>query len=195
MKKKWVLVSIALVITALGIMSGCSHTPEDQPWASLASKVALKINIAEDKVFDAFAQAFKEGVDLPSDSRRIQALTDDDVEQINNWYQNRPEDIGQGRFFSTIRYFGAEIGFFCSGSDAILDGLAFRVAQILGLAQQTVVTAFHEVHRESIDEMHRDGLDNLIKEGVLSKEQVDKYYSWYLTRPDSVGPGRMGPVQ
>lgn len=197
MKKKWIIASIALVITTLGIMSGCSHTPEDQPWASLASKVALKLNMAEDKVFDAFAQAFKEGAHIPGDSRssRIQALTDEDVEQINNWYQNRPEGVGLGRFLSTIRYFGAEIGLFCSGSDAILDGLAFRVASILGLDQQTVITAFHQVHRESVDEMHRDGLDSLIKEGVLTKEQVDQYFQWYLTRPDAVGPGRMGPAQ
>ena len=196
MKKKWVFVSIALVITALGIMSGCSHVPDDQPWASFASEVALKINMAEDKVFDAFEQAFKEGEDIPSDrlSSRIPTLTDEDVKQVVNWYQNRPEGVSL-RWFNTVQYFGAEIQFFCSGSDNILDSLASRVASILEMDKQKVIAAFHEVSRGLTDDMHRDGLHRLVEEGCLTEEQADQYYQWYLSRPDAISPGRMGPAQ
>lgn len=197
MKRKWALVSIALVVAALGIMSGCSHTPDNQPWATFASKVALKIDIAEDRVFDAFEQAFKEGTDIPGDSRssrRIPELTDEDVEQIVEWYQNRPEGVTIGGLH-TIQYFNAEVQLLSAGSRSMLDSLAVRVAEVLGLDQQIVINAFHLIHREDQDEMHKGGLDDLIEEGALTKEQAGRYYQWYLTRPDTVAPGRMSAVE
>ena len=196
MKKKWVFVSIALVITALGVMSGCSHTLEDQPWASFASEVALKINVDKDEVFDAFEQAFEDGADVSSGQieRRIPKLTEEDVEQIIEWYQNHPEGVAITGLH-TVQYFNAEVQLLSAGSHSVLDSLAVRVAGILGLDQQRIMTAFHQVHRESVDEMHRDGLDNLIKEGALTKEQADQYFQWYLARPDAVAPGRMSAVK
>lgn len=195
MKKKWVFVSIALVITALGIMAGCSHTLEDQPWASLASEVALELNVAEDKVFDAFEQAFKDGADVSSEQiERIPKLTEEDVEQIIEWYQNHPEGVTITGLY-TMQYFNAEVQLLSAGSHSMLDSLAVRVAEILGLDQQIVINAFNLVHREDQDEIHKGGLDNLIKEGVLTEEQADQYFQWYLTRPDTVAPGRMSAVK
>ena len=195
MKKKCVFVSIALVIAALGIMSGCSHTPDNQPWASFASKVALKINVDKDEVFDAFEQAFKDGVDVSSGQiERIPKLTEEDVEQIIEWYQNHPEGVTITGLH-TVQYFNAEVQLLSAGSHSMLDSLAVRVADILGLDQQIVINAFNLIHREDQDEMHKDGLDNLVKEGVLTKEQADQYFQWYLTRPDTVAPGRMSAVK
>ena len=195
MKKKCVFVSIALVIAVLGIMSGCSHTPDNQPWASFASKVALKINVDKDEVFDAFEQAFKDGVDVSSGQiERIPKLTEEDVEQIIEWYQNHPEGVTITGLH-TVQYFNAEVQLLSAGSHSMLDSLAVRVADILGLDQQIVINAFNLIHREDQDEMHKDGLDNLVKEGVLTKEQADQYFQWYLTRPDTVAPGRMSAVK
>ena len=195
MKEKWVFVSIALVIIVLGITSGCSPTPDNQPWASFASKVASKTDMADDKVFDAFEQAFKEGADVPSDTlRRIPTLTDEDVEQIIEWYQNHPEGVTITGLH-TIQYFNAEVHLLAAGSHSILDSLAVQVAEILGLDQQIVINAFNLVHREDQDEMHKDGLDNLIKERVLTREQADQYFQWYLTRPETVAPGRVTTVK
>ena len=195
MKKKCVFVSIALVIAALGIMSGCSHTPDNQPWASFASKVALKINVDKDEVFDAFEQAFKDGADVSSGQiERIPKLTEEDVEQIIEWYQNHPEGVTITGLH-TVQYFNAEVQLLSAGSHSMLDSLAVRVADILGLDQQIVINAFNLIHREDQDEMHKDGLDNLVKEGVLTKEQADQYFQWYLTRPDTVAPGRMSAVK
>lgn len=196
MKKKWVSVSIALVVVALGIMSGCSHTPDNQPWASFASEVALKINVDKDEVYDAFEQAFKDGADASSGQieRRIPKLTEEDVEQVIEWYQNRPEGVTITGLH-TMQYFNAEVQLLSVGSNSMLDGLAVRVAEILGLDQQIVINAFNLVHRENQDEMHKDGLDNLIKEGALTKEQADQYFQWYLTRPDAVAPGRVSAVK
>jgi len=195
MKKKCVFVSIALVIAVLGIMSGCSHTPDNQPWASFASKVALKISVDKDEVFDAFEQAFKDGVDVSSGQiERIPKLTEEDVEQIIEWYQNHPEGVTITGLH-TVQYFNAEVQLLSAGSHSMLDSLAVRVADILGLDQQIVINAFNLIHREDQDEMHKDGLDNLVKEGVLTKEQADQYFQWYLTRPDTVAPGRMSAVK
>lgn len=196
MKKKWFFASIALGVAIMGIALGCTHTPDEQPWSSFASEVASKINVVEDKVFSVFEQAFKEGADIPSDRlrSRIPTLTDEDVQQVANWYQNRPEGVSL-RWFNTVQYFGAEIQFFCSGSYNILDGLASRVASILELDKQKVIAAFHEVSRELTDDMHRDGLHRLVEEGCLTEEQADQYYQWYLSRPDAISPGRMGPAQ
>lgn len=196
MKKKWGFLSITLVITALGIMLGCSHTLDNQPWASFASKVALKINVDEDEVFDAFERAFEDGADVSSEQieRRIPKLTEEDVEAMIEWYQNHPEGIIITGLH-TIQYFNAEVQLLSAGSHSMLDSLAVRVAEILELSQQSVINAFNMVQREDQDEMHKDGLDNLIKEGVLTKEQADQYFQWYLTRPDTVAPGRMSAVK
>jgi len=195
MKKKWIFITIALVIAALGIMSSCSYTSDNQPWASFASKVALKINVVEDKVFDAFEQAFKDGTDVSSGQiDRIPKLTEEDVEQIIEWYQNHPEGVTITGLH-TIQYFNAEVQLLSAGSHSILDNLAVRVADILGLDQQIVLNAFNLIHREDQDEMHKDELDRLIEEGCLTEEQADQYYQWYLSRPDTISPGRMGPAQ
>ena len=195
MSKRLVFIPIALVITALGIISGCSHTPDNQPWANFASKVALKIDMAEDKVFDAFEKAFKDGADIPSGQiERIPKLTEEDIEQIIEWYQNHPEGVNVTGLH-TIQYFNAEVQLLSAGSHSILDSLAVRVAEIFGLDQQIVINAFNLVHREDQDEMHKDGLDNLIKEGVLTKEQADHYFQWYLTRPDTIAPGRISAIK
>ncbi|MFC1994221.1 hypothetical protein ACFLVI_03045 [Chloroflexota bacterium] len=196
MKRRWFFVSIALGVAIMGIALGCAHTPDDQPWASYASKVALRINIAEGRIFDAFDQALKEGEDILSDrlGSGIPTLTDEDVVQIQEWYQNSPDGCTL-RWFNTLQYFGVEIQLLYSVSDKTLDGLASRVALILELDEQKVIAAFHQVSREFVDEMHREGLDRLIDEGRLTEEQVDRYYQWYLARPDAISPGRMGPAQ
>jgi hypothetical protein len=196
MNRRWFLLPFVLIVAVMGLSTACTSTSlEDPPWASLASKVALKINIAEDKVFDAFEQAFKDGADVPIEQReRIPKLTEEDVDQIFEWYQNHPEGVTITGLH-TIQYFNAEVQLLSAGSRSILNSLAVRVAEILRLEQQSVINAFNQIHRENQDEMHKDGLDKLIEEGVLTKEQVAQYFQWYLTRPDTVAPGRMNAVK
>ncbi|MFC2022962.1 hypothetical protein ACFLTL_02265 [Chloroflexota bacterium] len=197
MSRRWFLLPLILMVVVTGLSTGCGSTlPEEQPWAGFAAKIALKLNIAEDKMLDAFEQAFEDGAGMPGGQteRRIPELTEEDVELIFEWYQNHPEGVTIAGLHA-IRYFNAEVHLLSEGSHNLLDSLAVRVAEILGLDRQIVMNAFHLVNREDQNERHRDGLDNLITEGALSQEQADRYFQWYLTRPDSVGPGRMSAVK
>ena len=195
MKIKWLLMLCVGVITMTGILSSCNNVPEEESWASFASEVALKINVSESEVFDAFEQAFEADA-TPSDrlGARLKTLTDSDIEQIVIWYQQRPEGADLGGLYS-LKYYGMEIDMLVSGSEAILDGLARKVASILGIEQQKIIDAFHQVQREFVDEKHHEELDSFISKGYLTTEQADRYYQWYLLRPDTITPGRMRPAQ
>ena len=196
MKIKWLITLCIGVITITAIFSSCNNVPEEESWSSFASEVALKINLSESQVFNAFEQAFEADTAPPSDrlGARLETLTDSDIEQIIIWYQQRPEGANLGGLYC-IKYYGLEIGILVSGSDKILDGLAKEIALILGMEQQKLIDAFHQVQRESIDEKHREGLDGFISEGYLTADQADRYYQWYLLRPDTVTPGRMRPAE
>lgn len=196
MKNNWLLTICIGVIAVSGILSSCNNVPEEESWASFASEVASEINVSESQVFDAFEQAFEADTATPGDrlGTRLETLTDSDIEHIVIWYKQRPEGANLGGLYS-LTYYGMEIDILVSGSDAILDGLAQEVASILGMEQQNIIDAFHQVQRELIDEKHRKELDSFISEGYLTAEQADCYYQWYLLRPDTITPGRMRPTQ
>ena len=196
MKNKWSLMLFIGVITITGILTSCKNVPEEESWASFASEVALEINVSESQVFDAFEQAFEADTATPGDrlGARLKTLTDSDIEHIIIWYKQRPEGANLEGLYS-LEYHGIEIDMLVSGSDAVLDSLAQEVASILGMEQQNIIDAFHQVQRESIDEKHHKELDSFISEGYLTAEQVDRYYQWYLLRPDTITPGRMRPTQ
>lgn len=196
MKNKWLLMLCIGVITITGVLSSCNNVPEEESWASFASEVALEINVSESQVFDAFKEAFEADIDTPGDrlGARLETLTDSDIEQIIIWYQQRPEGANLGGLYS-LKYYGMEIDMLVSGSDAMLDGLARKVASILGIEQQKIIDAFHQVQREFVDEKHHEDLGSFISEGYLTTEQADRYYQWYLLRPDTITPGRMRLAQ
>ena len=67
-----------------------------------------------------------------------------------------------------------------------------RVAEILGLPQADVESAFEQAMTEQREERQtemqaaRDAhLQDLIDEGVLTQEQVDEWESWLEARPDN----------
>ena len=64
------------------------------------------------------------------------------------------------------------------------DSLLGRVAEILGIDQQTVEDAFEQAKSE----MHEEALDKhlqaLIDEGILSEEEAAEYKEWLEARPD-----------
>jgi hypothetical protein len=196
MKNKWSLMLFIGVITIAGILTSCNNVPEEESWASFASEVALEINISENQVFDAFEQAFEADTATPGDrlGGRLKTLTDSNIEHIITWYQQHPEGANLGGLYF-LKYYGIEIDMLVSGSDAVLDRLAQEVASILGMEQQDIIDAFHRVQRESIDEKHLKELDGFISEGYLTAEQADRYYQWFLLRPDTITPGRMRPTQ
>jgi hypothetical protein len=64
------------------------------------------------------------------------------------------------------------------------DSLMARVADILGIDQQTVEDAFEQAQAEMREEALDKHLQNLVDEGILTEEEAAKYKTWLEARPD-----------
>jgi hypothetical protein len=64
------------------------------------------------------------------------------------------------------------------------DSLMARVADILGIDQQTVEDAFEQAQAEMREEALDKHLQNLVDEGILTKEEAAEYKTWLEARPD-----------
>jgi hypothetical protein len=196
MNRRYFLPALVMITVVAIILTGCKGIPaEERPWAGFAEKVASKIDVSEEEVLDAFQQAFKDGAGIPGEEsgRRIPELTEEMLEQISGWYYEHPEGVSIVGLY-TLRYYDAEIQLLLTHT-GILNNLAIRVAEILGLGRQVVINAFNQVEREDRDDMHQDALDSLVSRGILTHEQADQYFRWYLARPDTIAPGRITAIK
>ena len=73
-----------------------------------------------------------------------------------------------------------------------LQGLASRIAAILGLDEQQVQDALDQARTEMKNEAMQSKLASLVEQGRLTQEQADEYARWYESRPPSIGPGLGG---
>jgi hypothetical protein len=64
------------------------------------------------------------------------------------------------------------------------DSLMARVADILGIDQQTVEDAFEQAQAEMREEALDKHLQNLVDEGILTEEEATEYKTWLEARPD-----------
>jgi hypothetical protein len=71
-----------------------------------------------------------------------------------------------------------------NGDDTQPETLLARVADILGIDQQTLEDAFAQAQTEMRDEALDNYLDNLVNEGTITQEQADQYRAWHQARPD-----------
>jgi len=62
--------------------------------------------------------------------------------------------------------------------------LLTRVAEILGIDQQTLEDAFAEAQSEMRDEALDSYLQKLIDEGKITEEEAEQYKAWWQARPD-----------
>ena len=65
-------------------------------------------------------------------------------------------------------------------------GLVARVAEILGLDEDTVQDAFDQARDEIRDEALDKKLDAAVEEGVLTQDQADALEEWIDARPDDL---------
>ena len=63
---------------------------------------------------------------------------------------------------------------------------AGRVAEILGLEEATVQSAFTQARRAGEDAAYRSRLDRMVENGRLTQEDADARFTWFEGRPDSV---------
>jgi len=62
--------------------------------------------------------------------------------------------------------------------------LMARVADILGIEQQTLEDAFAQARSDMQNEALDNYLDRLVNEGTITQEEADQYRAWYQARPD-----------
>jgi hypothetical protein len=63
--------------------------------------------------------------------------------------------------------------------------LLARVAEILGIDQQTVENAFTQARIDMRNEAQDNYLKKLVDEGKLTQEQAGEYKTWWQSKPDS----------
>ena len=75
-----------------------------------------------------------------------------------------------------------------SEDGSTIKGFVSRVAEILGLEEQTVQDAFTQAKQEMMDESIESKLAAMVESGKLTQEQADEIQEWYGSKPDSIGP-------
>ncbi len=82
-----------------------------------------------------------------------------------------------------------------SDSDGTSKSLTSRVAEILGLDEETVVDAVDQARSDMFDEALQAKLDALVAAGHMTQEQADDYKAWLDDRPEGtewLGDGGFG---
>ena len=74
-----------------------------------------------------------------------------------------------------------------SEDGSTIKGFVSRVAEILGLEEQTVQDAFTQAKQEMMDESIESKLAAMVESGKLTQEQADEIQEWYDDKPDSIG--------
>ena len=74
-----------------------------------------------------------------------------------------------------------------SEDGSTIKGFVSRVAEILGLEEQTVQDAFTQAKQEMMDESIESKLAAMVESGKLTQEQADEIQEWYDSKPDSIG--------
>ena len=73
-----------------------------------------------------------------------------------------------------------------SEDGSTIKGFVSRVAEILGLEEQTVQDAFTQARQEMMDESIENNLAAMVESGKLTQEQADEIQEWYDAKPDSI---------
>ena len=71
-------------------------------------------------------------------------------------------------------------------SDGSSKGFAARVAEILGLEEDTVADAMEQARQEMHDERVEAWLDKMVESGKITQEQADDYQDWLDDRPEGL---------
>lgn len=72
-----------------------------------------------------------------------------------------------------------------NGDDTQPKTLMARVADILGIEQQTLENAFTQARTEMQNEALDNYLNELVNEGTMTQEQADQYKAWWQSKPDT----------
>ncbi len=72
------------------------------------------------------------------------------------------------------------------------DAVTAKVAEILGIDEQSVKDALTQAKQEVRSELLMHRLDDAVEAGRLTQEQADEYLEWYEARPEGSFPHHKG---
>ena len=69
-------------------------------------------------------------------------------------------------------------------SEATNNGLLARVAEILGVPQEDLASAFKQARQEMTEEASLRALDKAVEKGLITEEEADQIKEWWQQRPE-----------
>jgi len=68
--------------------------------------------------------------------------------------------------------------------EASANGLLERVADILGIDKEDLISAFEQARQEMYEESFINRVNEAVEEGFITQEQADEIIEWWGQRPD-----------
>jgi hypothetical protein len=192
-KKVKIILSVLLAVIVLtaGVASVAmaqtsTPTPTQAEGKGLLARVAeiLGDNVTEQRLIDAFKQAnleirseaIEKGLDKAVSDNRVSSA---EAEQIRQWWQQRPAALD-----SLISGFLPRLAPRLYPI-AVKAQLA-RVAEILGIPEETLVAAFKQASQELRADAFNRALDKAVANGRLTQEQADNIREKVKDRPGAI---------
>jgi hypothetical protein len=191
-KKAKIILSVllAVVVLTVGVVSvAMAQTPTPTPQAEgngLLARVAeiLGGNVTEQGLIDAFKQAnlqirneaIEKALDKAVSDNRVSSA---EAEQIRQWWQGRPAALDK-----LISGFLPRCGPWLK--PIAVKAQLTRVAEILGIPEETLVAAFKQASQELRADAFNRGLNTAVEQGRLTQEQADKIREKVEDRPGAI---------
>jgi hypothetical protein len=190
-KKVKIILSVllAVVVLTVGVVSVAMAQTPPQPQAEgngLLARVAeiLGGNVTEQGLIDAFKQAnlqirneaIEKALDKAVSDNRVSSA---EAEQIRQWWQGRPAALD-----SLISGFLPRCGPWLK--PIAVKAQLTRVAEILGISEETLVAAFKQASQEMRADAFNRGLNTAVEQGRLTQEQADKIREKVEDRPGAI---------
>ena len=188
-KKAKIILSVllAVVVLTVGVVSvAMAQTPPQAEGNGLLARVAeiLGGNVTEQGLIDAFRQAnlqirneaIEKALDKAVSDNRISSA---EAGQIRQWWQGRPAALD-----SLISGFLPRCGPWLK--PIAVKAQLTRVAEILGIPEETLVAAFKQASQELRADAFNRGLNTAVEQGRLTQEQADKIREKVEDRPGAI---------
>jgi hypothetical protein len=180
-------VLLAVVVLTVGVVSvAMAQTPPQAEGNGLLARVAeiLGGNVTEQGLIDAFKQAnlqirneaIEKALDKAVSDNRVSSA---EAEQIRQWWQGRPAALDK-----LISGFLPRCGPWLK--PIAVKAQLTRVAEILGIPEETLVAAFKQASQEMRADAFNRGLNTAVEQGRLTQEQADKIREKVEDRPGAI---------
>jgi len=203
-----VLIAVALLTVGgatavLAQNDGATPTQEPSTTASAATtnttgllaRVAQILGISEETLTSAVKQARQEMRDEAFIKRLDKAvekgrLTQEKADAIKAWWEQRPTVLDSGSLLPALGtpFMGSRQmrGLLATTN---VTGLLPRVAQILGISEETLTNAVKQARQEMRDEAISNWLAKAVEKGRLTQEKADAIKDWWEQKPAVLDSG------